>query len=101
MNKSDLIQELADQHSLSRKQAEAIVQSIFSEMKESLQRADRVEFRGFGTFAVRKYEKYVGRNPKTGEEAEVPSKKRIRYRMSEVLFSRMNKQFGVFSKGNI
>ena len=101
MNKSDLILELADQHSLSRKQAETIVHSIFAEMKDTLQRSERVEFRGFGTFAVRQYERYLGRNPKTGEQAEVPSKKRIRYRMSEVLFSRMNEHFGSMSKEDI
>jgi integration host factor subunit beta len=100
MNKSGLIEQLAEQHSLSRKQAEAIVQSIFSEMKDTLQRSDRVEFRGFGTFSVRQYEKYLGRNPKTGEQALVPSKKRIRYRMSEVLFDRMNRQFGELSEEN-
>ena len=93
MNKSDLIEELAVQYSLPKKQAEVIVQSIFTEMKQALQRSERVEFRGFGTFAVREYNGYLGRNPKTGEQAVVPSKKRVRFRMSEVLFARMNKQF--------
>ena len=93
MNKSDIIEELAGLHSLPKKQAEVIVQAIFQEMKQALSRSERVEFRGFGTFVVREYEGYVGRNPKTGEQAMVPSKKRVRFRMSEVLFSRMNKQF--------
>lgn len=93
MNKSDLIDELAIRYSLPRKNAETIVQSMFNEMKASLERSERVEFRGFGTFTVREYDGYVGRNPKTGEQAVVPSKKRVRFRMSEVLFNRMNKQF--------
>jgi integration host factor subunit beta len=93
MNKSDIIEELATLYSIPRKNAESIVQSMFKEMKASLERSERVEFRGFGTFTVREYEGYVGRNPKTGEQAMVPSKKRVRFRMSEVLFNRMNKQF--------
>ncbi len=101
MNKSDLIEALATQHSLSKKQAEMIVQSIFQELKEALGRSERIEFRGFGTFAVKEYESYVGRNPKTGEQAFVPSKKRVRFRMSEVLFARLNKQFAPQFEDNL
>jgi integration host factor subunit beta len=97
MNKSDLVEELALLYSIPRKNAESIVQSIFLEMKASLERSERVEFRGFGTFTVKEYEGYIGRNPKTGEKATVPSKKRVRFRMSEVLFTDMNKQFEVIS----
>ena len=93
MNKSDVIEEFALQHNLPRKNAELIVQSLFQEMKDALVSKQRVEFRGFGTFTVREYDGYIGRNPKTGEETIVPSKRRVRFRMSEVLFSEMNQQF--------
>ena len=100
MNKSDVIEEFARRHNLPRKSAELLVQSLFQEMKDALGAKQRVEFRGFGTFTVREYDGYVGRNPKTGEETIVPSKRRVRFRMSEVLFSEMNQQFEEPSERN-
>ena len=93
MNKSDIIEELAVQYSLPKKKAEIIVQAIFEEMIAALQHGDRIEFRGFGTFSAKEYDGYVGRNPNSGESAVVPSKRRVRFRMSEVLFERINQHF--------
>ena len=101
MTKQNIVNIVSEATGLTKVETEAVMNGVMSTIIDSLGRNERVELRGFGTFAVRKYEKYVGRNPKTGEQAEVPSKKRIRYRMSEVLFTRMNQQFGEFSKGNI
>lgn len=93
MNKSDIVTELAMKYGLPKKQAELIVKAIFEEMQTSLKNAERIEFRGFGTFTARKYEGYKGRNPQTGDMVSVQPKRRVRFRMSEVLFTKMNRQF--------
>ena len=93
MNKSDIVTELAEEYGLPKKQAEQIVKAIFEEMQNSLKNSERIEFRGFGTFTAREYEGYKGRNPQTGEMVSVQPKRRVRFRMSEVLFSKMNRQF--------
>ena len=75
MNRSDLINELKNQTLLSRKDAEKFVETFFGAISETLIQNDRVEIRGFGSFTVKKYKPYVGRNPKTGTKIEVPPKK--------------------------
>jgi len=75
MNRSDLINSLKEEASLSRKDAEKIVDTFFNTITETLASGERVEIRGFGSFTVKNYKPYVGRNPKTGVQIEVPSKK--------------------------
>ncbi len=75
MNRSDLINELKNQTLLSRKDAEKFVETFFGAISGTLMKNDRVEIRGFGSFTVKKYKPYVGRNPKTGTKIEVPPKK--------------------------
>lgn len=95
LNKSDLVLELSTQYGLSKRKAEHIVALFFDELSSALIQGERLEFRGFGTFAVKDYEGYVGRNPSTGDSAVVPSKKRVRFRMSEIIFEEMNQEFEV------
>jgi integration host factor subunit beta len=77
MNKSELIEELSEraQPKLTKKRAEAVVNLIFQEMSEALTKEERIEIRGFGSFQVKSYAAYTGRNPRTGEEIEVSAKK--------------------------
>jgi len=75
MNKSDLMMALKDNVNLSRQEAEKIVTVFFQSIEDSLGSGGRVEIRGFGSFTVNGYKSYVGRNPKTGEQIRVPSKK--------------------------
>ncbi len=75
MNKSELIEALAAKKGLSYKKAEEIINAIFDSMSEALLAADRIEIRGFGSFVVKSYESYMGRNPKTGESIAVKPKK--------------------------
>ena len=75
MNKSDLIEALKKRAGLNRKEAELAVHAFFNEISDSLAREDRVEIRGFGSFTVKNYKSYTGRNPKTGDAIHVPSKK--------------------------
>jgi integration host factor subunit beta len=75
MNKSDLIKVLSEENSLPFRKAEEIVNLMFDSMSKSLVSGDRIEIRGFGSFGVKDYEEYTGRNPKTGEETVVGPKR--------------------------
>lgn len=75
MNKSQLIEALAKAEGLTIKKAEMVVNTIFGAVEEALVRGDRVEIRGFGSFKVKDYDGYQGRNPKTGEIIDVGQKK--------------------------
>jgi integration host factor subunit beta len=75
MNKSDLINALKDQAGLSRKEAETVVDTLFGTITDTMAANNRVEIRGFGSFSVKHYKAYTGRNPKTGAQINVPAKK--------------------------
>ncbi len=75
VNRSELIQALKNDGALSRKEAEDVIDTFFDTISESLASDDRVEIRGFGSFTVKKYKSYTGRNPKTGKKISVPSKR--------------------------
>jgi len=75
MTKSDLINTLATRANITHSRAEQVVNVIFDSMTESLAKGDGIEIRGFGSFSVRSYEGYKGRNPRTGEPVEVSPKR--------------------------
>ena len=75
MNKSQLIEALAKQEGLTLKKAELVVNTFFDAISDGLADEERAEIRGFGSFKVKSYEGYTGRNPKTGEVIEVKPKK--------------------------
>jgi integration host factor subunit beta len=75
MNKSQLIEALAKHENLTLKKAEMAVNAIFENMVEALLGNERIEIRGFGSFKVKSYNGYKGRNPKTGDIIEVEGKK--------------------------
>ncbi|MFA6999967.1 MAG: HU family DNA-binding protein [Candidatus Paceibacterota bacterium] len=75
MNKSDLIAALANKENLTDKQASDIINQILGGFKDSLEKGDRIEIRGFGSFSVREYKAYAGRNPMTGKNVGVKPKK--------------------------
>ena len=75
MNKSELIEALAQDQGLPIKTAASIVNTILDTMIETLVRGDNIELRGFGSFTVKEYDTYTGRNPKTGAQILVKPKK--------------------------
>ncbi len=75
MNKSDLVVALAREADLPLRKSDEIVNLVFETMSGSLINGDRIEIRGFGSFMVKKYKDYTGRNPKTGEKIAVSKKK--------------------------
>jgi integration host factor subunit beta len=75
MNKSELIKTLAERCNIQVEESSIIVNSFFDAIKDSLEKGDRVEIRGFGSFKLKDYQGYVGRNPKSGDEVEVQPKR--------------------------
>jgi len=75
VNKSGLIEVLSEDPVLDSQLAEFVVDEVFNAMTEALVKGDGVEIRGFGSFTVRKYASYTGRNPKTGKNISVSPKK--------------------------
>jgi len=75
MNKSDLIEALSEGEDLIKSKAEEVVNLFFGEMTNALVAGDRVEIRGLGSFKVKSYDGYKGRNPKTGKQIKVKAKK--------------------------
>ena len=75
MNKSQLIEALAKAEDLPLKKAEDVVNTVFGDMEKAILKGERVEIRGFGSFKVKNYDGYKGRNPKTGEIINVGPKK--------------------------
>ncbi|MBF0424726.1 MAG: integration host factor subunit beta [Magnetococcales bacterium] len=75
MTKSQLIQLVAEQHNLTRQEAETVVSAVFGNITQALEHGDRVELRGFGAFSVRLRPAREGRNPKTGELVSIPEKR--------------------------
>lgn len=74
MNKSQLIENLSEKTNRSINEAEQTVRIFFDNIKKALAEGDKVEIRGFGSFVLKKYKGYTGRNPKTGEPVEVEPK---------------------------
>lgn len=75
MNKSELIETLSKKEDLTEKKAIDVVNLIFKGFADELKNGGRIEIRGFGSFVVRNYGAYKGRNPKTGEKIKVAPKK--------------------------
>src|SRR5260370_42688790 len=75
LTKADLIEEILRVTELPRRESETIVETIFDSIIQSLQKGEKIEIRGFGSFRTRERRGRVGRNPKTGAKVEGPAKK--------------------------
>jgi integration host factor subunit beta len=90
MNKSDLIDALSTKENLTEKNASEIINIIFDGFTDALKKGGRIEIRGFGSFSVREYDGYTGRNPKTGDTTEVEAKKLPFFKVGKKLKERVN-----------
>jgi integration host factor subunit beta len=75
MTKSELIDAIAGRGELTKARAELVVNTVFDAMIQSLERGEGIEVRGFGSFTMRPYKPYSGRNPRTGQAVSVPAKR--------------------------
>ena len=94
MNKSELVEKLAERAKITKKRAEQVVNLVFEQMTEALRRGDRIEIRGFGSFTSKSYEAYTGRNPRTGETIHVPAKRLPFFKVGKELKERVDYPLG-------
>jgi len=90
MTKSELIEAVAGRLKLPKGKAELVVNCLFQSMVDSLKRGEGIEIRGFGSFTVREYKAYEGRNPRTGEPVEVRPKRLPFFKVGKDLRERVN-----------
>jgi integration host factor subunit beta len=87
VNKAELAVEVTKRAKVNQKVAKVVVDAVFEEMANALRKGDRVEIRGFGSFVMREYGTYQGRNPKTGESVSVRPKKLPYFKVGKELKS--------------
>ena len=90
MNKADLVLKVAARANVTQKVAKVIVDTIFNGMKDSLVKGERIEIRGFGSFMVKNYQGYTGRNPKTGRLVDVRAKRLPFFKVGKELRERVD-----------
>lgn len=90
VTKSELIERISDQLKLPNGKVEQIVNTVFESMVDALQRGEGIEIRGFGSFTVRQYKAYEGRNPRTGEPVHVAPKRLPFFKVGKDLRERIN-----------
>ena len=94
MVRSELLQKMRNLHpNILSRDMEKIFEVIFSEFTEAFYRNENIEIRGFGTYKIIKRKARLGRNPKTSESVQIPAKKAIKWKMSKILYNRLNKNF--------
>ncbi len=90
MTKADLIAVVAEKLKFPWARAELLVDQIFASMSDALMRGEGIEIRGFGSFTVREYRAYNGRNPRTGETVHVKPKRLAFFKVGKELRERVN-----------
>lgn len=94
MNKSELIAELAQEAEIQESVAEFVVNEIIGAMTNALINNEGIEIRGLGSFTVKEYQAYTGRNPKSGTTIRVSPKKLPFFKVGKELKERVNKKGG-------
>ena len=90
MNKSELIEALAEKSRIAPELARDVVETTIELMKQQLMEGGRIEIRGFGSFEMREYCGYKGRNPKTGESVQVKPKRTPFFKCGQDLKDMLN-----------
>ena len=91
--KSKLLKQLSKNYpNFLKKDLEKFTEIILKEIKNTLRREERVEFRGFGIFSTHIQKARISRNPKTGEKVNTPKKRTIHFKMAKDLFKKLNNE---------
>ncbi|HEX9638606.1 MAG TPA: HU family DNA-binding protein [Acidobacteriota bacterium] len=80
MIKSDIINEVSNRADVTKVKAEIAVEAMLESIKNALKKGERIELRGFGVFQIKPRKKGIGRNPRTGQEVNIPPGKTIRFK---------------------
>lgn len=94
MNKSELIEALAAKINMPMREAGSITSTLIDTMTKALADGDSIEIRGFGSFVVKEYTSYTGRNPKTGQKIKVSPKKLPFFKVGKELREQVNNHSG-------
>ncbi|HVZ87998.1 MAG TPA: HU family DNA-binding protein [Polyangia bacterium] len=100
MTKADLIDLIAERAKLPHGRAELLICQMFDSMVDALCRGEGIEIRGFGSFSIRAYKEYQGRNPRTGEAVRVRPKRLAFFKVGKELRERVNISRGTNGSGN-
>ncbi len=93
MTKADIIEAVYEKvGGFSKKEAAEIVESVFNQIKETLERGEKIKISGFGNFIVREKKARIGRNPQTGEEITISARRVLTFKPSQVLKNILNGQ---------
>jgi integration host factor subunit beta len=90
MTKSELIDAVATRTNITKSRAELVVNCLFGAMTDALKSGEGIEIRGFGSFSVRQYKPYNGRNPRTGEPVHVATKRLPFFKVGKELKESVN-----------
>jgi integration host factor subunit beta len=100
MTKSELIEAVAESTKITKSRAELVVNCVFDAMTAALERGEGIEIRGYGSFTVRSYKPYDGRNPRTGNQVSVPSKRLPFFKVGKELKTLVNDGTGAIAARN-
>ncbi|BCR05102.1 integration host factor subunit alpha [Desulfuromonas versatilis] len=90
MTKADLIENVYLKTGFSKKESAEIVETVFDLMKDNLEKGEKIKIAGFGNFVVKDKATRRGRNPQTGDEIEISSRKILTFKPSQVLKAAIN-----------
>jgi len=91
LNKTELVASVAEKAGITKKDAEKVINAVFSSIEEALANEDKVQIIGFGTFEVKTREERKGRNPQTGKEITIPASKSPVFKAGKGLKDVVNK----------
>ena len=94
MTKAELVEDVARAAELTKKDAERLVEIVFESIIETLNRGEKIELRGFGSFRVRERGARRGRNPKTGDPVDIPAKRVPYFKPGKELKELINEESG-------
>ena len=85
LTKADIVERVYKEGAFSKKEATDVVETIFKVIKDTLAKGEKVKISGFGNFSLRDKRTRMGRNPQTGEAMEIPARRVLTFRPSQVL----------------
>ena len=90
MNKTQLIQKIAENGNMTKKDAEVALNAVVAAIAEAVAAGEKVQVSGFGSFDVKARDARTGRNPKTGEAVEIAASKRVVFSAAQALKDKIN-----------
>nr|CRH06056.1 integration host factor (IHF), DNA-binding protein, alpha subunit [Candidatus Magnetococcus massalia] len=94
ITKADIVQTVRQRLNLSKEESADVVESVFELIRSQLEGGEPVKISGFGNFTTRKKNPRKGRNPKTGEKAEISARRVVTFKASHIFLDRVNKGQG-------